>query len=163
MREWSERACVFDPSSPVRAVKYELLGCYETSSLWLNLQWGPPLPPPLPPPPPIRSSHNAAWKMRWAWQLCKHPPRVWPPLTAPSLQLSFERGRKCVRRAWLCVQVLSVIDPPSKGCTPILTLSVIVIALSFSLSQPLSLLTTLSDLITLSAGMFRHTGDCSVI
>ncbi|CAB1440325.1 unnamed protein product, partial [Pleuronectes platessa] len=38
------------PLSAPRAVKYELLRCYETASLWLNLQRGPPLPP----PPPIR-------------------------------------------------------------------------------------------------------------
>lgn len=97
---FNQRTFMCDPFSPPSAVKYELPGCYETCSLWLNLQWGPPLPP----LPPIRSSHNAAWKMRQAWQLRKHPPCDRPPLTASSFQLSFERGCKCVHQAWLCVR-----------------------------------------------------------
>lgn len=51
-----------------------------------------------------------------------------------SFQLNFECGCKCARQAWPCVRVWRVIEPPSKACTPILTLNVIVITLSFSLA-----------------------------
>ncbi len=115
----------------------------------------------------LDSTHNATWKMHWAWWLYKHPPCLRLTLTASSFQLNFVCGCgfKCARQTWLCmwVWVLRVIDPPFQGCTPILTVSVIVIARSLSFSLSLSLLTTLSYLITLSAGMRRHTGDCSVI
>lgn len=84
----------------------------------------------------LDSTHNATWKMHWAWWLYKHPPRLRWTLTASCFQLNFVCGcgLKCVRQAWLWVWVLRVIDPPFQGCTPILTVSIIVIALSLPLS-----------------------------
>lgn len=133
------RMCVSerDPLSTLSTVKYELLRWYETCSLWLNLQWGPPLPP----PPPIRIAHIMQPER------CTEPgsfinilPCLRPVLTAPSSLLSFVRGCgcKCVHQAWLCTWAPRVIDPPSQGCTPILTGGVIVIVIAHSFSLPLS-------------------------
>lgn len=117
----------------------------------------------------LDSPHNAMWKTPWAWQLYKHPPclrRTWTLLSSARLcartwVLGVSDVRACVSlsgangdRSRPPVDELHPERERFAHRSPVL---------SPSLSLLLSFLTTLSYLITLSAGMCRHTGDCSVI